>query len=71
MAKKEQGKREWELERETVCHTEEGGCIEKVRCEQKLESNDFRQGDILGAKHSKKKNRALDLRCKFAWHYAK
>lgn len=56
------------MERKTGCHTEQGGCTEKVRFEQKLESNDFRQADILGEKHSKQKNRALDLRCKFAWH---
>lgn len=37
--------------------------------EQKLErNNDFRQADILGAKHFRQKNRALALRCEFTWH---
>lgn len=35
--KEDQNEREWQLERETGCSVKWGGCIEKLRFEQKLE----------------------------------
>lgn len=73
--KEDQNEREWQLERETGCSVKWGGCIEKLRFEQKLEKVYFRQAEIIPGrkighwiKHSRQKNRPLDPRYKFTWH---